>query len=290
MIAFVLSLLGLETIYFTTTVVWAQNTWIDDRDYPGGPLGYQADSYWRPVPLLGTITWSIASALVQILMLFRCWIIWNRSRSVMILPILVFLASCALSGVSVYQFTKRGQDTLSNTTVNFTLINFGLTTGYNLLLTALIAGRLLYARHTLRAALGKGHARVYITVSAILIESAAFDVASSLFLMVTFAVGDSLFNVALGVQTLVMSIAPMLVLRRVAKGKAFTEGTGTTLADAGYRSQARSTSIRFRPREEVTVDVGDIEHHGESNASFTGDHSQPDAEKSPSEPPGLTTV
>ena len=98
----------LITVWIATQVIYGQNMWLD-ADFPGGP-----DAYWKASIGVWYMGWAAMTVIILQLMtdafmvrhargcqnvhslgwfqIYRCWIIWNSHR-VVIIPIVLWLAT-----------------------------------------------------------------------------------------------------------------------------------------------------------------------------------------------------
>jgi hypothetical protein len=120
------------------------------------------------------------------------------------------------------------------------------------ILTSLIAGRLLFMRYRIRKLIGTQSPTPYVTVTAMLVESAALYSINGVVVLISYGVNSPVQNLVLPLlgQTqasaariliehsyptyLPQSIAPMLIILRVAQNQAWSVETETNL-----------TAIRF---------------------------------------------
>ena len=72
---------------------------------------------------------------------------------------------------------------------------WSLSIALNVILTVLIAGRLLYLRKQIRWALGSDHCQVYTSISAIVIESAAINTGFTIVYITLYALHNPRQNV-----------------------------------------------------------------------------------------------
>ncbi|KAG6848397.1 hypothetical protein H0H93_000549 [Arthromyces matolae] len=116
------------------------------------------------------------------------------------------------------------------TTINFTLPYFCTSLALNIVSTIVIVARLLHFRHRVSMSLGAGYGSQYTTIAAMLVESAAIYSVSSLLFLIPFIVGHPIQNV----------IAPLLIILRVAQGRAWSRDTAGNM-----HSNNKSTPIRL---------------------------------------------
>ena len=76
----------------------------------------------------------------------------------------------------------------------FELPYWALTTGLNVLITLVLAFRLIRMRQAVVQTLGEVHAKLYTSVIAMIVESAVIYAAVGLICIITFAVGSNILN------------------------------------------------------------------------------------------------
>lgn len=134
---------------------------------------------------------------------------------------------------------------------------YALSLGVNVLLTVLIAARLLAYRSAVTAALPAAHARYYVSLAAIFIESAALYSVCALLFLVTYAVNSPMNQVFLGMTNTGQQIATYLIIYRVAEGRGFS-GTqvsqGTAAGEGSARGATGRSTLRFAtPKKQADV-------------------------------------
>jgi len=164
------------------------------------------------------------------LVLYRCFIIWKDNYFVMIIPMLIYLASTALSIVMVYQTARPGANFWSTLTINYAVPYWSLTISLNIVVTLLISGRLFMLRKRMRDALGPQYAKKYTSAIAMLVESAAIYTGTGLLFLISYARNSYIQNLIWPILVSAMPAAPLLILLRVASGNGFSRDTTTVLA------------------------------------------------------------
>ncbi|EEB95632.1 hypothetical protein MPER_05363, partial [Moniliophthora perniciosa FA553] len=71
--------------------------WLEHRDFPGGPMVYYTSSTtsWNNFTGIGSV--ELINFLGNSLSLYRCYIIWGRNITVMVLPVLMFLTASTMA-------------------------------------------------------------------------------------------------------------------------------------------------------------------------------------------------
>ncbi|THU95088.1 hypothetical protein K435DRAFT_779137 [Dendrothele bispora CBS 962.96] len=247
-ITYVIVMMLSQTISFASNAGVGQLMWIEHRDFPGGPIAYfnATSTDWNNV--IGTIFIEVTNFMGDLLLLYRCYIVWGSYWPVIAFPVIMFLASTTMAIIALVQSAVPGTGIFTQASINFLIPWISLTCGLNVCLTALISLRLLTARRRLlRANISeaKDLTSVYTSVIAILIESA-----------LPFSALGIIFAVLLGKQVTVYVIfsvfwgayaglAPLLIIHRVAVGKAWSRKTANHIV---------STEIKFAgPMSESTL-------------------------------------
>jgi hypothetical protein len=129
--------------------------------------------------------------------------------------------------------------------VNWTLPYGFLTVMFNVTLSTAIVVRLIVHRCHLAKVLGKGHGTEYTQIAAIIIESCAVYTITALALLVPFALHNPIgvLFVQFGAQTAIL--APLLIIYRIAQGKAMTRETTTSTTEQNRTSTGYTSSKTF---------------------------------------------
>ncbi|KAJ2929642.1 hypothetical protein H1R20_g7450, partial [Candolleomyces eurysporus] len=226
---------------------FVQMGYIDYRNYPGGPNAFTFDFYPIFVNMFGTAAYVVMNWLADGLMLYRFAVIYDRKPLLMLVPGLLYLGILGLSITLLCFMTMPSHGFWDPMTVKIGTAYWSVSVSTNILITVSIAGRLLRMRTAIKKLLGPNHSSPYTSTMAMLIESAALYTTWALVFIITYARGDIFQNIVL--PSLGQGIAPLLIIFRVAQGKAWTSSTGTT---ATMRN-ANSHSVRFNPGSGVTV-------------------------------------
>ncbi|EJD36507.1 hypothetical protein AURDEDRAFT_174466 [Auricularia subglabra TFB-10046 SS5] len=228
MVAYTVLLFTGSTLYMVATSKWAENMWIENRNYPGGPLGYYLNEFNTPMIILGNAAYIFNNFLADGLLVYRTWIVYNRNWLIIAFPVIVFLGSTIMSIMATYQLAQPGAKFFSHIGLVMSLPYFSLSIALNLILTIMIATKLLLSRRRLMAILGPEHAKIYTGIVAMLVESAAVYSVFSILFIATFSINNSLFNACLPIQAQIMCIAPLLIMIRVARGRAYSREAATS--------------------------------------------------------------
>ncbi|THH08338.1 hypothetical protein EW146_g9025 [Bondarzewia mesenterica] len=234
-LAFAAALFILGTINVAANTKFSQMMWIDDRAIAGGPNAWLAQDYTNPVNILGNAAYIFSNFLADGMIIYRLWIVWSYNYYVAAIPFLTFLASTALSILTIYQSARPGASLWSRTTIAFAVPYWSLSIALNILATLVIAARLLVMMRRIRqSGVGMHHARMYTSITAMVVESAALYSITGLIFIICYARNSNVQNIVLPVLGQVMCIAPELILLRVARGRAWSHNTGRTVSSSVF--------------------------------------------------------
>ncbi|KAF8841428.1 hypothetical protein BDN67DRAFT_967187 [Paxillus ammoniavirescens] len=223
----------LATFGFAGNAKYTEMIWIDLRDAPGGPTALIRDelNYW--INMMALSCYYVMEWCMQALLLHRCFIIWNWRKLIVMPMTTLFLAMVATSIVIIAQSSGAVFYNI-NTQLAYLSIEVGMTVIY----TVLVTGRLLVLRQRMKQVLEREHFRTYETVATMVIESAAMYSVLGVIFIVAFAIGSNVSNLVFLSISHVQGIAQLLIIIRVAQGRAFRE-------DSTTRSVAPPSSLAF---------------------------------------------
>lgn len=273
----------MQQIYITVLFILAAVTiacninfnelaWIDERNYKGGPLAFINEQEALPVDTIGNSAGLVITFLVDSLLIYRCWVVWNSNYYVIVLPILMLVASTVLSCLQTIAASQPASSLWAASTVKFGLPYFSLTMTLNMLVTTIIITRLLLARRKIRSIMGDTHGHEYTSVAAMLVESALPTALVSLVLIALYAQGNTAMTLFFPLLPQVQALAPQLIFIRVLRGRAWSKETMTPHASkrtlqftqsssgtfAGPLTRARKTETSsFDSHELSTIRMGD---------------------------------
>ncbi|KZV95267.1 hypothetical protein EXIGLDRAFT_834420 [Exidia glandulosa HHB12029] len=210
---------------------------IDQRNYPGGPGVWVA----RTTAFVGVFcnsVYVVNSWFQDGLLLYRFWIIMDGSKLLIVFPALVYTATIALGITIINIFT--GLNLHIQTAAHLLTAYFTISVAFNVLLTMAIVAKLLIARQRLGKYLDDGLG-TYVSVSAMLIESAALYSSIGIIFVVLHGINSPAQSLILPTLSQVQSIAPLLIIMRVAQGRAWSAETGARVDAAGTSTLRFST-------------------------------------------------
>ncbi|KAJ6577325.1 hypothetical protein B0H19DRAFT_553347 [Mycena capillaripes] len=224
-IAFSSALMALITIALAANLYYGQAMWIEHRDVDGGPAAFFGNNIAIWYNTFGTAADVTANVLGDGLMLYRCHVFWGHSRLAMVLPVLVYLGSVAMGITTTIQSGLPGGDFFDGTTVNFGIPWLVLTIVFNILVTAMIAVRLLSVHSRVNKIVGKEMTKRYTGLLAVLVESALPFTLLGIVYLATYIkeIPESLWFADVWGCFVVLS--PQAIILRVAMGGAWTKET-----------------------------------------------------------------
>ncbi|KAK0457355.1 uncharacterized protein EV420DRAFT_1644100 [Desarmillaria tabescens] len=253
-------------LYIFATLYVASD-WIYAIDYSvGKESGSLSFVLYRWSGVVFILNPSIADGIT----IWRCWIIWGRRWSVVILPISLFLAQLVCGCVEfryILNYTIIGY---SPSELNWTMIFLSCSLGTTLWCTILIIYRILtVTKYTDDST----STRIYRRIVEILVESASLYVIGLIgfMVLVTLNVIISLYPRTLFLS--VAAISPTLIVARVASGNARPNDSwragNNNASSLRFRSTVRSISVD--PDDELSANI-DLEH----GASESTNNCQPE--------------
>jgi hypothetical protein len=229
LLVYILVLFILGNIGNGTNIKFGEMTFIDDRNYPGGPNAFFVQQSINPVAVICNSAYIVNSWLQDGLLLYRFWIISQKSLYFIALPALMFLSSVALSLLLIVELSLPGITLWSKISVNLAIPYWSISIALNVVITTFISARLLYMRSRIQREMPSG-GKGYVSVTAMLVESAALYTVNGLFFLISYAANSPIQNLTLPLLGQTQSIAPLLIILRVAQGRAWSNDTMSKLS------------------------------------------------------------
>ncbi|KIL60275.1 hypothetical protein M378DRAFT_14252 [Amanita muscaria Koide BX008] len=256
LLAYITLLLGLSSLW-ASSVTWAvENIYIDNRNYPGGPWSYVLATPNLPEDVILITGVFVLTFLSDLLMIWRCWVIWTSSSRalafvVVAFPSLTLLASIATGIVWIQQSALPGPALFNKMALAFGTSYYVTSLGVNIAVTILITLRLALHRRVLLESLPPDHATHYLSIVAIVVESAALYSVIALTFIISYALNSPINQIFLGILPASQQIAGYLIILRLAQGRAWSADTLTETTGA----TPQLTTIQFDdPIPNVQVD------------------------------------
>ncbi|KAJ8697295.1 hypothetical protein PTI98_007088 [Pleurotus ostreatus] len=251
------TIFALGTIHIATTIRFAQQAWIFERGYDGGPYAFLLHEESRPIVLVGLSAASIAGFLIDGLLLWRNYVVW-RSWYVLILPGCVYIVNI------VANIVQSAHTYIGTWGPNLGIACWATSMTLNMLLTTLIAAKILYHRRRLLTNGLVNASAAYLGAASMLIET-AFPVALiSCIFIILYARQNTAENLFIPLIAQVYCVAPQLIIIQVYRGQAWTGATVT-------RAQECSTlpSVQQQRQQPKLGSAGDISsiHFGQRQSA-----------------------
>ncbi|CAL1697608.1 unnamed protein product [Somion occarium] len=261
-------LCAMNAIWTGTSAYGVQITYVDNRNYPGGPFGFLLVESPLPTNVLSNVGYTIANIMADALLLWRCQVIWKASVGpkgiyFMIFPGLMLLASLAMQILFVFEAASPDAGFFSSSTVSFVIPWFSISLSLNIILTAMIVGQMIRCRKRGQAVFGSSYGDHYGSISSIFIESAAIYSICSTILLITYAMNHPINQIWLAIGPAVQNICNYLIIYRVIQGRAWKPDTFTSKATLtsmvfdtrNLRANQDSTTRNAHTDESKTIDV-----------------------------------
>ncbi|KAG1854349.1 hypothetical protein C8R48DRAFT_319956 [Suillus tomentosus] len=192
LLCYTLLTFALSTISFACSAKYTEMIWIDLRDAPGGPAALIENATHYRINFVAILCAYVAEWFMQALLLYRCFVIWDWARYVMIPMFATYIGMIAVAILVLIQASTG----TSFYTINITLAHLAFLVGNTVLYTILMAKRLLSMRSQMKMALAEYDSSTYDTIILMVIESAVAYSVFVLIYIVAFSVhSDSLSTV-----------------------------------------------------------------------------------------------
>ncbi|KAI0754440.1 hypothetical protein C8Q80DRAFT_1247167 [Daedaleopsis nitida] len=207
---------------------------------------------------------SICDLFGDFILLYRCWIVWNRAYWVVVLPGLTAIGgfACFVGVVYITSTIPRGQNPHPAALLSLGSACYTLPLATNVIATALIVGRLWWALRAVESSSGENiyslGSRTVRHAVGIIVESGVLYLVAQLMLVVLFSLQHPAQNVIAPITVQVYGIAPTLIIMRVALGVS-SESTlqprsvRQTPGSGGWPSTTIMASTGRAAEPEVTV-------------------------------------
>lgn len=272
LVAYTMTTFSFVTIFTAMNLDIQSVSYIDNRDFPGndelppGPLGYQYLVYSKAISIVPNLMFLLNNWLADGLLLYRCYVIYSKNHWVVAFPCLVYLASLAMGIMFIYQTSQPDSSIWSSVAINFGLPYFSISLSLNILLTLMIVSRLILHNRNIRKATGAppGASGLYKTIITVLVESSTLYAVNSLLFVAPWGANSHVADIFLPILAETQVIAPLLIIRRVAKQSALTSSTIAS-GNARFKNQGRSSGSGTLPGD---YPLSSVEAYGKTS----GDH------------------
>ncbi|KAF8557189.1 hypothetical protein OG21DRAFT_378299 [Imleria badia] len=208
----------LATIGFAGNARYTEMIWIDLRDAPGGPAALILDemNYW--INMVALTCYYLMEWFMQALLLYRCFVLWDWQKRVLIPMSTIFAAMVAMS---VLVLAEASGAVFYN--INIELAYLCLQVGLILLYTVVVVARLLALRKKTLETTGWDDVAPYEAAAMMVVESAGLYAPLGIIFIVAFSVHSDVTNLIFLSISHVQAIAQLLIILRIAKNDQGTE-------------------------------------------------------------------
>ncbi|PPR02747.1 hypothetical protein CVT26_009458 [Gymnopilus dilepis] len=247
------------TIDVACNAIWGEQMWITYRNIPGGVVQYIATrvSIWYET--LGSSSVVCSVFLGDALLIYRTYLVYGRRRVSIALPIIAYVAAV---GLAIQQLIVSGSphgNFFGTESVKFAVSYYSITISLNILLTISICARLLQMSRRFTKSLGEENARVYTGAAAILVDSAAPYSVLGILYLIPFSMQNGLGILFGQLWSKMSGIAPLLIILRVVKGRAYRDEIlthiKTPLAFISTMTEPRHPTVAFMTEDCQTTTV-----------------------------------
>lgn len=260
LLCYVAFLFVVGTIYVAFNAQITQMGFVDNRLYPGGPSAYEEATSSAPL----NTAFVVSDWCADLLMIWRCTVVYKDTGIYYIivgLGSLLFLGTLVTGTLWLVIVSTPAQSVSGwmSFSLLFPYLCFSL--AINIFISLLTVTRLLYHRHRISKVLGSGHGAIYASFAAIVIESAAIYSTCSLLYLIPYALNSPISYAFMQILGEAQVIAPLLIIYRIAVGKAWTNRS-TTLRDGNSIQLRQPSSLPKPPPPAAPLNV-EISFHQE---------------------------
>ncbi|KAH7869185.1 uncharacterized protein C8R40DRAFT_1060086 [Lentinula edodes] len=231
------------TLFVAGSSKMAQLSFIDYRNYPGGPAAFEEVMFSIPISEMGNVAFVLSNWFADVVVVWRCIVVYKGCRapwwSVYTVPCLAYTASWILGLLWLVQVSAPASSPWASSTINFTQPYFWTSFSLNVTMTFAIVARLMVYRYRISKVMGKTYGRQYTSIASLVIESSLLYTSFQLLFIVPFAMNTAVQTLFLQPLSQIQIVAPLLVIYRVSSGRAWTSNTSTQI----FKSQDRQQVI-----------------------------------------------
>lgn len=251
---------SLTTVAITMFLYTLLISFVDNRGFPGprhaplsGPIGYQVFILRGLFAYFPTIVLFLNNWLIEGLLLYRCFVIYNMNYPAIAFPCLMHFASSTLGVLILSQSARRFE---------LVIATYSITHSLNILLTLMIVLRVIIHARGFRNTTGKS-CRVYNTIATILVESCVLYTVPLLLCFIPLAINSSAEYIFLAGCIAAQPIAPFFIILRVASQTAFApymaavSGSNSSIHYNSQRGLAGGSTTNLSPTS-TTRATGEI--------------------------------
>ncbi|KAG2054841.1 hypothetical protein BDR06DRAFT_954743 [Suillus hirtellus] len=259
LLCYTLLTFALSTVCFACGTKYTEMIWIDLRNAPGGPVAHIENAMHYRINFVAILCGYVTEWFMQALLLYRCFVLWDWARHVMIPMLVVYIGMIA---VAIEVLVQAGTGAPFYT-INAAVAYLAFLVANTVLYTILVAKRLLSMRSEMKTALAEYDSSIYDTIILMVVESAVIYSVYVIIFIVAFAMhSDTVSTLCFLSIYQVQGITQLSIIIRVARGRAVTHvwstrnapAAPTTLAFAGTTSEGPNAIQAATPEQDSASD------------------------------------
>ncbi|PCH39109.1 hypothetical protein WOLCODRAFT_146859 [Wolfiporia cocos MD-104 SS10] len=212
---------SLTTVNICCNINFNERAWIDEREYPGGPISFFSREQALPVNVASIATSVICMFLTNGLLIYRCHALWNKAYITLFLCA-TLVACTVMSILHSIQVVHAPSGSWDDTLLSLCVPYASLTMSLNVLLVLILVFRLLDLSRKLPKSLPTQTHKDYTSLEALLIESALPYGTVSFVFSIFFGVRSTIANLFLSLIIQLQGITSGLIVTRMANGHAWS--------------------------------------------------------------------
>ncbi|GJE92355.1 hypothetical protein PsYK624_085090 [Phanerochaete sordida] len=258
----------LITIQVAVQSVFGELMWISNADFPGGSAAYLGANASVWYQTMGSGAMVLLTVMSDSLLIYRCYVVWNNV-AVVIFPIVLNVTSLALGIALCYFSGVPNSDFFAGLASHLALSFRCVVIGLNVLVSALICGRIAHLARAMRGALGADAARTYTGAAALLTESAALYTLAGVAYVVALGIGSPLSIVFLSVYAMLTCVAPQMIIVRVLVGRGWGRTTLESSCSMQFATRQSMRGINLESDHGTAVALGKLASKDGSKSNST---------------------
>ncbi|KAJ6590666.1 hypothetical protein DFH09DRAFT_807559, partial [Mycena vulgaris] len=173
----------------------------------------------------------------QLILIFRCYLVWGKTIWVIILPLLIACGSvsCGFSVIGLVLATSPTAPQAPPAIVPIGTASFALSLCLNFIVSSLIIGRIWWVTRDSHLQSVVPHSKTTVSrAMGILVESGLLFLAAQFVFVILFAIAHPAQAVVEPVATQIYGISPMLIIVRVGMGTSYEQTTKAPISSVRF--------------------------------------------------------
>ncbi|KAG1746158.1 hypothetical protein EDB19DRAFT_1690828 [Suillus lakei] len=184
LLCYTLITFALGTVTFACNTKYTVMIWIDLRDTPGGPAALIENAMHFRINFLAISCGYVTVWFMQALLLYRCFVMWNWARRVMIPMAALYIGMIV---VAIVILVQAGTGVIFYN-IDIAIAYLAIQAALTVLYTVLVTKRVFAIRGKMKQALAEYDSSTYDTIILMLVESAMSYTVFIIIFIVAFAV------------------------------------------------------------------------------------------------------